>query len=138
VAPAATCTCGWLTLNLVVIPAKAGIQGVHGIARFARDSENLIAGGSAPAPWVTWARTIPGLRPAGRLRLSKFDPVEFVFARAKKRNPPAVREPQLTVEIARKARDTIQGLDSRFRGNDGNVSNQPPANSFSNRRRRSK
>jgi hypothetical protein len=26
--------------------------------------------------------------------------------------------PQLAVEIARKARDTIQGLDSRFRGKD--------------------
>ena len=38
--------------------------------------------------WLThgrllWTRTIPGPRPSGRLRLSKFNPVEFVFARAK-------------------------------------------------------
>jgi hypothetical protein len=65
------------------MPAKAGIQYVNGIARFARDLKSVIAGGSAPAPWVTWTRTIPGPRPAGRLHLSKFDPIEFVFARAK-------------------------------------------------------
>jgi hypothetical protein len=40
------------------------------------------------------------------------------FARAKKRNLPWVSHPQVAVEIARKARDTIQDLDSRFRGND--------------------
>src|SRR3989344_4232095 len=62
--------------------------------------EKLIAGGSAPAPgfvspaathtcgWLTdgrglWTRTILGPRPAGNLRLSKFDPIEFVFVRAK-------------------------------------------------------
>jgi hypothetical protein len=38
--------------------------------------------------WLThgrllWTRTIPGPRPSGSLRLSKFDPIEFVFARAK-------------------------------------------------------
>jgi len=40
--------------NGVVTPAKAGVQALNGIARVARDSENLIAGGSASAPWVTF------------------------------------------------------------------------------------
>ena len=31
---------------------------------------------------------------------------------------PAVREPQVAVEIARQARDTFQGLDARLRGHD--------------------
>jgi hypothetical protein len=39
---------------LRVIPAKAGIQALNGIARLARDSQKLCAGGSAPAPWVTF------------------------------------------------------------------------------------
>jgi hypothetical protein len=41
-----------------------------------------------------------------------------------KRNGPRVQgrsHPQLGFDIARKARDIIQGLDSRFRGNDNNV-----------------
>jgi len=37
-----------------VIPATAGIQVLNGIARSARDSQNLYAGGSAPAPWMTF------------------------------------------------------------------------------------
>jgi len=37
-----------------VIPAKAGIQTLNGIARTARDTQPLCAGGSAPAPWVTF------------------------------------------------------------------------------------
>jgi hypothetical protein len=52
VSPSATHTCGWLTHESHVIPAKAGIQALNGIARFARDSQKLCAGGSAPAPWV--------------------------------------------------------------------------------------
>ncbi len=40
--------------GIVVIPAKAGIQALNGIARLARDSQKLLAGGSAPAPWVTF------------------------------------------------------------------------------------
>ena len=36
-----------------------------------------------PRPRVPLTRTIPGPRPSGRLHLSKFDPVEFVLARAK-------------------------------------------------------
>jgi hypothetical protein len=60
--------------TFVVMPAEAGIQALHGIARLARDLksylwvagprksfvralrarfEKLMAGGSAPAPWVT-------------------------------------------------------------------------------------
>ena len=72
VSPRATCTC-WQPPHgiIVVIPEKAGIQGVNGIARLARDSKNLIAGGSAPAPWVpffarakkgTKESTFPGWR----------------------------------------------------------------------------
>jgi hypothetical protein len=41
------------------------------------------AGCSRPAPRVSLARAFPGPRPSGSLRLLKFDPVEFVFARAK-------------------------------------------------------
>jgi len=37
------CSCGWLTHDTVVIPAKAGIQVLNGIARTARDSKKLIA-----------------------------------------------------------------------------------------------
>jgi hypothetical protein len=40
------------------------------------------------------------------------------FARAKKETRPRCGEPQLAVEIARAARDTIYTLDSRFREND--------------------
>jgi hypothetical protein len=40
------------------------------------------------------------------------------FARAKKETRPRCGEPQLVVEIARKARDTIQSLDARLRGHD--------------------
>ena len=54
------------------------------------------------------------------------------FARAKKETRPRCGEPQLAVEIAREARDTIQNLDSRLRGNDNNVAGaEPPAISFS-------
>jgi len=79
VSPSATHTCGWLTHESLVIPAKRGEaefsrthltcvraaervqrvllhpgqqQALNGIARFARDSQKLCAGGSAPAPWV--------------------------------------------------------------------------------------
>ena len=79
--PSAACTCGWLTHEPPVIPAKRGEaefsrthltcvraaervqrvllhpgqqQALNGIARFARDSQKLYAGGSAPAPWVTF------------------------------------------------------------------------------------
>jgi len=38
---------------LLVIPAKAGIQGVNG-SRALRATQKLCAGGSAPAPWVTF------------------------------------------------------------------------------------
>ncbi len=62
--------------NIAVIPAEAGIQALNGIARLARDLksylwvtdpresnvacaartiERLIAGGSAPAPWMTFS-----------------------------------------------------------------------------------
>jgi hypothetical protein len=54
VSPSATHACGWLTHESPVIPAKAGIQVLNGIARLARDTQKLIAGGSAPAPWVTF------------------------------------------------------------------------------------
>ena len=43
------------------------------------------------------------------------------FARAKKRNLPWVSHPQVAVEIARKARDTIYCLDARLRGHDNDV-----------------
>jgi hypothetical protein len=67
--------------GIVVIPAKAGIQVLNG-------SRALRAISKATCGWLThgrllWTRTIPGPRPSGRLRLSKFDPVEFVFACAK-------------------------------------------------------
>jgi len=42
VSPSAAHACGWLTHNLAVIPAKAGIQGVHGIARCARDLNSYL------------------------------------------------------------------------------------------------
>ena len=51
----------------VVMSAEADIQGLNGIARFARDLKSIIAGGSAPAPWVSFLCT------------------------SKERNPPAVR-----------------------------------------------
>ncbi len=93
--PSAADACGWLTHDIfvisanaeiinAVIPAKAGIQVLNGIVRAARDTQQRYAGGSAPALWDPCARAIPGPRPAGSLRLYKFDPVEFIFARAKK------------------------------------------------------
>ena len=93
--PATTRMRGWLTPGPFVITAQPVIQclkrnsatycgGWDGIARCARDTQPLCAGGSAPAPWVPCARAIRGPRPSGRLRRHKFDPVEFVFARAKK------------------------------------------------------
>ena len=81
VSPSATHTCGWLTHESPVIPAKRGEaelsrthlmcvraaervqrvllrpgqqQALNGIARVTRDSQKLCAGGSAPAPWVTF------------------------------------------------------------------------------------
>ena len=47
--------------------------------------------GSRTAGEVLWTRTIHGPRPSGRLRRSKSDPVEFVFARAKKRDEKKAR-----------------------------------------------
>jgi len=85
--------------------------------------------------WFLLARAVGGAGPAGALRAPNFASAKIVFARAKtnsmgsnldrrrrpaergpgmvrvQRNPPAVREPQVAVEIARQARDTIQGLD---------------------------
>jgi hypothetical protein len=67
--------------NEIVIPAEAGIQVLNG-SRAARATQKHNCG-SRTAGEVLGTRTIPGPRPSGRLRLSKFDPVEFVFARAK-------------------------------------------------------
>ena len=50
VSPSAAHTCEWLAHESPVIPAKAGIQVLNGIARFARDSQKLCVGGSALAP----------------------------------------------------------------------------------------
>jgi hypothetical protein len=96
VSPPATHTRGWLTHSIAVIPAKRGEaefsrthltcvraaervqrvllhpgqqQALNSIARCARDSQKLCAGGSAPAPWVTF------------------------FARAKKARPRMARHP---------------------------------------------
>jgi len=50
------------------------------------------------------------------------------FGQAKKSDLPWVSHPQVAIEIARKARDTIQDLDPRFRGDDDNVAGaEPPA-----------
>jgi hypothetical protein len=59
------------------------------------------------------------------------------FGQAKKSDLPWVSHPQVVVEIARKARDTIQGLDSRFRGNDGMIG-LPPSRELQNKQRLSR
>ena len=59
------------------------------------------------------ARSARGIRRLGGV----FSLVSFL-AGGKKDTRPRCGEPQLGFEIARKARDTIQDLDSRFRGND--------------------
>jgi hypothetical protein len=98
---------------MVVIPAKAGIQALNGIARFARDSQKLFAGGSAPAPWVTFfARakkvTKESTPPDGATPSLRFSP-ESALASTR-------RAPTTRLGLKHEARDTPDsGCDARAR-----------------------
>ena len=68
-----------------VIPAKAGIQALNGIARATRDLNSYLW---AADPWqVTLTRAIPGPRPLRPLTQSNFAPGEIVFCLSKIKSP---------------------------------------------------
>src|SRR3989344_5905018 len=87
-------------------------------------SQKLFAGGSAPAPWVTF------------LCLSKEKSPKEMTPRSRRRLPALLAG--IGARLTRRAPNTRLGLkhEARCRGDDSNVAGaEPPAISFSNRAR---
>ena len=137
-----TLICGYFAILSTLRGTQLMAAGAAGITPIARPSINTpeaimqVMDRGALGVQVPHVNTPAEARRAGNrapyARRSDWGVLSLVsfFARAKKETRPRCGEPQLAVEIARAARDTIQDLDSRFRGNDGirtraNISTPP-------------